>query len=218
MIEMKLQSNRTHMKPNFLIVAGLLLALGMFSTSAEDAAKRYEVDPVASSIKWHGAKVGTDHYGKVKLKSGWLTVAGGRITGGEFVADMNSISNNDLSTKKGFFGGESDNQKLVDHLKSADFFNVKKFPESKFVITKVETKADGTYQLTGDMTIRGISMSLGFAATVKIDGDTLRGTAKPAFDRAQHNVKFHSGTIAQLGDKLIEDNVPLEVELVAKTK
>lgn len=205
------------MNSKSLIIAGLMLALGGFTLQAQsslkdqETGKRYEIDPAASAVKWHGAKVGTDHYGTVKLKSGWLTVAEGRITSGEFVADMNSIINTDLTSK-------SQNAKLVGHLKSADFFNVKKFPESKFVITKVEAKADGTQQLTGDMTIRGISKSLGFAATVKVEGDTLRGTAKLAFDRAQHDVKFHSGTLEKLGDKLIYDNVPLEVELVAKAR
>lgn len=207
------------MKSKSLIITGLVLALAGLTVQAQSSlkeketgvGKRYEVDPAASAVKWHGAKVGTDHYGAVKLKSGWLTVAEGRITGGEFVADMNSIINTDLTSK-------SENAKLVGHLKSADFFNGKKFPESKFVITKVEAKADDTQQLTGDMSIRGIRKSLGFAATVKVKADTLRGTAKLAFDRAQHDVKFHSGTLEKLGDKLIYDNVPLQVELVAKAK
>ena len=199
------------MKTQSLLIAGLVLGLAALNTRAGEAGQRYEVNPAASLIKWHGSKVGTDHYGQVQLKSGWLTLTDGRITGGEFVADMNSIVNTDLTSK-------SQNAKLVSHLKSADFFNVKKFPESKFIITKTETKADGTEQLTGDMTIRGIAKTLGFTATVKVEGDTLRGTARLVFDRAQHNVKFHSGTLQKLGDKLIYDHVPLEVELVAKAR
>lgn len=188
---------------------GFCLFTSALTLSAADG-RRYEVDSARSSVQWHGEKVGANHTGTISLKSGWLTVAGGKITGGEFVVDMNSIVNTDLTSK-------GQNQKLVNHLKSDDFFNAKKFPESRFVITGVETAGAGAYQLTGDMTIRGVTMSLKFTAAVTLDGDLLRGTAKLGFDRAKHEVKFNSGSFAtRLGDKLIYDNVPLEIELVAK--
>lgn len=212
-MKMKYQTNRA-----CLIIATVLLGLGLGITQAQEAAKRYEVDATASSIKWHGAKVGTDHFGKIRLKSGWLTLTGDQLTGGEFIADMTSISNDDLSTKKGFFGGQSDNAKLVGHLMSEDFFAVKKFPESKFVITKAAAKGGGDYEISGNMTIRGITQPLAFTANIKRDGTRVNGKGTLTFNRAKHDVKFHSGTIAQLGDKLINDDVPLDIELVAKTE
>lgn len=191
----------------------LLITLFPLTTPglAEETAKRYTVDTAASSIKWHGAKVGTDHFGKVRLKSGWLTLVADHITGGEFVADMTSISNDDLTS-------QSQNKKLIGHLMSDDFFAVKKFPESKFVITKATAKGGGNQELTGQMTIRGISQPLNFTATIKIADGQLTGKGKLTFNRAKHDVKFHSGTVAKLGDKLIYDDVPLDVELVAKAR
>jgi polyisoprenoid-binding protein YceI len=190
------------------LVATLALTGQGFSQAG---GKRFEVDPAASSIKWHGAKVGTDHFGKVRLKSGWLTLDGEQVTGGEFVADMTSISNDDLTSK-------SQNAKLVKHLMSDDFFNTKKFPESKVVIAKATPKGEGRHELEGLITIRNISQPLTFTAHITVAGDTLTGKGKLTFNRAKHEVKFHSGTAAKLGDKLIYDDVPLDVELVARAK
>lgn len=173
--------------------------------------KRYEVDPAASSIKWHGAKVGADHFGKVRLQSGWLTLESERITGGEFVADMTSITNDDLTKK-------SQNTKLVKHLLSDDFFNTKKFPESKVVIAQATPKGGGQHELTGLITIRNLSQPVSFTAHVTVAGDTLTGKGTLTFNRAQHEVKFNSGTVAKLGDKLIYDEVPLEVAIIARAK
>jgi len=174
--------------------------------------KRFEIDPVASSIKWHGAKVGADHFGKVRLKSGWLTLDGEQVTGGEFVADMTSITNDDLSKK-------SQNTRLVKHLLSDDFFNTKKFPESKVVIAQATAKGGGQHELTGLITIRNIAQPVTFTAHITVADDTLTGKGKLTFNRAKHEVKFNSGSFAtRLGDKLIYDEVPLEVALVARAK
>ncbi|MBK7652054.1 MAG: YceI family protein [Flammeovirgaceae bacterium] len=86
----------------------------------------------ASQLKWTGYHLAKsyEHNGNVKIKSGSLSVADGKINSGEFIIDMTTISNNDLTDAK-------DNTKLVNHLKSDDFFNAKKFPEAKVVVKKV---------------------------------------------------------------------------------
>ncbi len=199
-----------------VLTAALVTAAG--AAFAQNTATRYTVEPAASTIKWHGSKVGTDHFGKIRLKSGWLELKGGQLAGGEFIADMTSISNDDLSTKKGLLGGQSENAKLVGHLMSDDFFAVKKFPESKFAVTQATAKGGGDYEITGDITIRGITQPLTFTANIKTDSTRLTGKGKLTFNRARHDVKFHSGTVAKLGDKLIYDDVPLDIELVAKAE
>ena len=56
--------------------------------------------------------------------------------------DMTSITCADITDEKS-------NRRLVDHLKSEDFFSVVRFPTSKFVITKVEPKSTNEYTVTG---------------------------------------------------------------------
>jgi polyisoprenoid-binding protein YceI len=43
------------------------------------------------------------------------------------------------------------------HLRSADFFDVEKYPKLTFASTKVERGTDGNYKLTGDLTMHGIT-------------------------------------------------------------
>jgi polyisoprenoid-binding protein YceI len=49
------------------------------------------------------------------------------------------------------------------HLKSADFFEVEKYPTMNFKSTKVERKGDGEYAVTGDLTVHGVTKPVTFA-------------------------------------------------------
>jgi len=53
------------------------------------------------------------------------------------------------------------------HLKSPDFFDAAKFPEMKFVSTKVERgSGSNQYTMTGDLTIRGVTKQVSFPFTL----------------------------------------------------
>ena len=54
------------------------------------------------------------------------------------------------------------NSKRDEHLKSADFFDVAKFPTITFKSTKVEAAAGGGYRMTGDLTIHGVTKPVVF--------------------------------------------------------
>src|SRR5262245_41938803 len=45
-------------------------------------------------------------------------------------------------------------------LKSGDFFDVEEFPTMHFVSASTAAKPDGTFSMTGDMTIRGVTKRL----------------------------------------------------------
>lgn len=55
--------------------------------------------------------------------------------------------------------------KRDEHLKSPDFFDAKKFPKLTFKSTKI-AKAGAGYKLTGDLTIRDVTKSVTFDATL----------------------------------------------------
>jgi polyisoprenoid-binding protein YceI len=50
--------------------------------------------------------------------------------------------------------------KLDAHLKEADFFDVEKFPSLTFKSTSIRSTGDRDYEVTGDLTIRGVSKSV----------------------------------------------------------
>jgi polyisoprenoid-binding protein YceI len=60
---------------------------------------------------------------------------------------------------------ETGDAKRDDHLRSPDFFDVKKFPKLSFKSTKI-AKAGAAYKLTGDLTIRDVTKSVTLDATL----------------------------------------------------
>ena len=179
------------------------------------AATQYSVDPAASVVNWEGTKlVGGGHTGTIPVTNGQLMVAGGKLVGGKFTMDVRKLENTDL--------GEADGRdKLVGHLKSADFFDVEKYPMAEFVITNVQPageNAEGvTHNVTGNLTLKGESRSVTIPAIVSMDGNQLKASA-PAFtiDRKEWGMEYGSGSIAGIAqDKIINDEVGLELMLVA---
>ena len=49
------------------------------------------------------------------------------------------------------------NEQRDEHLKSPDFFESATYPKLTFVSTKFDRKSDDTYELEGDLTIKGIT-------------------------------------------------------------
>ena len=166
------------------------------------------VDPVASTLNWTAKKVGGGHNGTVKISKGTLAIAGDKLTGGNFVMDMTTIADADQSAR------------LTTHLKSDDFFSVEKNPTSTFVITKAAPvgKAKGgmaNYNITGNLTIKGITNPVTFPAVVKLNENGAEATAKIEIDRLKWDIKFRSGIIGTAADKIIEDTFVMDVKLVA---
>ena len=189
------------------IKSALALSVAIFMVLAfTNPAKveTYKVDTQASSIDWIGRKITGQHTGKIKISSGDLLVNGNAIKGGSFVMDMNSMN--------------SDSQKLTGHLKTDDFFSVEKNPTSKFVITKVTGAGKDRINVTGDLTIKGITQSISFPATVKKEGNAIVAVAKNVMiDRSKFDIRFGSKSFFNdIGDKAIDDNFELGINLVAK--
>ncbi|TDB65290.1 YceI family protein [Arundinibacter roseus] len=196
--------------------AGMLAAILLTAsvTMAEDGKKAttYKVDASKSELKWNGKKVTGEHFGVITLKEGSFSLDGAKLTAGSFVADMNSIVVQDITDKEY-------NGKLLGHLKSDDFFSVEKHPTATFVLTKATPKANGTIDVAGNLTIKGITKPISFPVTVSPskDGASVKGTM--VVDRAKYDMKFRSKSFfdeATLGDKLVYDDFTIEVNLVAK--
>lgn len=177
-----------------------LISLGIFAT---EPVKGGEIDVEASKIEWVGKKVTGQHSGTVAIKSGNLEMANGKITGGNFVIDMTSITVTDLS-------GDM-KKKLEGHLHSDDFFGVQSFPTATVNITNAKKLEGNKYDITADLTIKGITHPINFQASVMDN----KATADITVDRSKYNVKYGSGSFFDgLGDNLIYDNFNLSVSLV----
>ncbi|HAH57944.1 MAG TPA: hypothetical protein DCL86_07335 [Bacteroidales bacterium] len=171
------------------------------------------VDVDKSTISWEGSKPTGKHHGTIDLKEGKLILMDGKLAGGKFVIDMTSITNEDLTDPE-------QNQKLVNHLKSEDFFHVEKHPVSTFEITAVTPVENGganDYNVTGNLTMKDISKSVSFPATIEVTDDSVNAKTPPfIIDRSHWNVQFGSRTFFKdLQDKFINDEITLTIHLVA---
>lgn len=170
----------------------------------ETAGTELPVDASASSIKWLGNKVSGEHFGEVTLTSGTLIVDGGKLTGGNFSVDLNTIDVQDME-------GEY-KDKLDGHLRSDDFFDVANHPEATFVITSVVDGAnDGEVVISGNLTMRGESKNITFDANVtEVSETSVRANADFNIARKDWGVSY-----AGQADDLISDEFNLKIELVA---
>jgi len=169
------------------------------------------VDITKSILHWKGTKPTGAHNGTVSIKDGDLLIEEGKVKGGEFVIDMSTVKVLDIPIdNKG-------NGKLVGHLTSADFFDIAKYPTSKFVITNVEEKEDKVH-VTGNLTLKDVTKSITIPATVTTEaGVTTFASEKFMVNRADFNVKYGSKSFFDnLKDKFIDDN--MELSFVVKTK
>ena len=110
------------------------------------------------------------------------------------------------------------------HLKSADFFDVDRYPAITFRSTRVQSSADGL-QIVGDLTIHGVTKEI----TLKVDGPTpvlkdgrgnlKRGaTGTTTIDRREFGLVWNRAVEA--GGVLVGDDVQItiDVELTRKVE
>jgi polyisoprenoid-binding protein YceI len=110
---------------------------------------------------------------------------------------------------------DTGDQKRDDHLKGADFFDVKKFPKVTFKSTKI-AKAGAAYKLTGDLTIRDVTKSVTLDATLSAPVKTPWGNQARAakitgkIKRSDFGLKWNKALEA--GGVLVGEDVTLDVK------
>jgi len=176
-----------------------------FMNQAIYSQENFSVNVDSSTLNWKGYKPTGSHTGTINLVSGNIVLKDNSITGGNFVTDMNTIKDADGSAK------------LEGHLKSEDFFEIAVFPISKFEITEIANKGE-RIQVTGNMTIKGITKQITFPATLLVNEDSLSLTSDTfQINRADFNVKFKSKSFFNdLKDKFVDDEFDFQVTVVAK--
>ena len=168
------------------------------------------VDTAISVLTWIGNKPTGSHNGTVAIKSGALLVEEGVLKGGEFVIDMNTITNLDMA-------GSDGAGKIEGHLKAADFFDIAVYPTSKFVITNVE-EVEGKLAVTGNLQIKDVTKSITIPAMISVEGGVTTFKSDVFnVDRADFNVKYGSKRwIEGLKDKFINDLMEMSFEVKTK--
>ncbi len=104
------------------------------------------------------------------------------------------------------------------HLKSADFFDVEKFPEMTFVSKNVVRTGDDEYKVTGDLTIHGVTREVALAVEgpgpeVKDPWGNLKtgASAKTKINRKDFGLVWN--VALETGGVLVGDDVQIQLDL-----
>jgi polyisoprenoid-binding protein YceI len=128
-------------------ILGLILLTSTFSYAAPTT---YKVDPAHSFVLFRIKHMDVGHvYGRFNEPNGTITIDDADPAKSSFTLE--------LQTQR----VDTGIAKRDDHLRSPDFFNAKQFPAIKFASKEVK-KSDKGYEVTGDLTLHGVTKSITF--------------------------------------------------------
>ncbi len=166
--------------------------------------KATKVNFTESKVKWKGEILGYYyHTGAIDLKDAKLELKDGSLVGGSFIVDMNTIKTTDNNYD---IGNGSTPERLISHIASSDFFDVKNFPIAKFEIKEV--KGD---EATGMLSIRGITHE------EKVENISLHeedGKEKLSGNLLFNHKKYNVSWQHPVKEKVLSEDIKIEIELV----
>ncbi len=188
---------------NKLILTSIMVLLAVFSSPAQT---NWETDPAHSNINFTIAHmVIADVTGKFNDFSCTIQSPGEDFTNAQVEVNIKS---NSIFTN---------NEKRDTHLRSADFFDVEKYPLISFKSTSFEKTGENTYKISGMLTMHGISKPVVLDARYKglikdPWGNTKAGfKASTSLDRYDYDLKWN--TTLEAGGLLVGKVVSIEINL-----
>lgn len=120
--------------------------------------------------------------GKFGKFSGTVQATDGKLTEITVVIDTASL--------------ETEIEKLTNHLKSPDFFDVRQHPEAKFVSKSIEVADDGETVVTGDLTLLKETKPISFPAKVEV-GKEIKLDAEFVINRVDFGMDYGTDNVAE---------------------
>jgi polyisoprenoid-binding protein YceI len=108
------------------------------------------------------------------------------------------------------------------HLRTNDFFDAEHYPTITFSSTSIEQAGPSTFEVTGDLTIRGVTrqvtleVELTGAAKDPWGGERIGFEASTVINRKDYGVSFDAPLEA--GGVLVSDKVTIEIDIEAVKK
>lgn len=203
----------THLARTLAIVLPLLLAAACANPASDKpqavtseaapaapaavAGEKYLITPGNSKIEFVGSKVTGSHNGLFGKFSGAIDYTGqpekSPVT---ITIDLDSLT--------------TDDPKLTNHLKTADFFDVAKYPQATFESTEIKAGGDkgATHTITGNLNLHGVTKSITFPATIAVTPTAITVDSSFAINRKEFGINY-----AGASDNLIRDDVVLTLRV-----
>jgi polyisoprenoid-binding protein YceI len=166
------------------------------SSTEAIATKTYAVDGVHSTVLFkirHGGV--SNFYGRFNKVEGSI----------EF--DKSDVTNSLMSFNIPTSSVDTNNKDRDDHVKNAEFFNARQYPEISFESTSIEEVSDGVYTLKGNLSFHGETKEI-TADLTEVRTGTFRGKPVMGFEANFSIQRSDYGITKYLADDL-SDNGPL---------
>jgi polyisoprenoid-binding protein YceI len=160
------------------------------TTALQSLTGTYTIDPAHSSIGFTAR-----HAMVTKVRGTFNEFEGTAVLDGDTPASSSArvtIKVHSIDTRNG---------QRDDHLRSNDFFSMDEFPEITFVSTGARQVDENTFELTGDLTVKGVTKSV----TIPFE---YQGAAQDPFGNTR--VGFEGSTVINRKDFGVNFNAPLE--------
>ena len=201
--------------PLYLLAGALLLLAAACADPAADAPQAEVSEPAPeaapaaepaaatvymlsddSTIGFVGSKITGSHEGGFESFEGKVSVTGDTPESAsvEVTIDTTSLW--------------ADDERLTGHLKSADFFEVETYPTATFTSTSIAANDDGTYTMTGNLDLHGVTKQISFPASIDLTEDGFTANAEFAIKRFDFNIVYPGKP-----DDLIRDDVLIKLDL-----
>ena len=174
-------------------------AAPVLSSSPATQAEKYLITPETSKIEFVGSKVTGSHHGAFEKFSGTIDYAGqpekSRVT---ITIDMGSVT--------------TDTPDLTKHLKTADFFDVAKYPQATFESTEIKAGGEkgATHTVTGNLQLHGVTKSITFPGTIVVSPGVITIDSTFSINRKDFGINYTGAA-----DNLIRDEVVLTLRIRA---
>ena len=186
-----------------LLSSGALIAQGMSKPGSPDPSKvtggTYEVEGGHTQILFAYDHMGfSNNMGIIAMPTGTLTLDPKNLAAAKVTVEV-PIANLRTAIPK-----------LDEHLMKADFFDAEKFPTATFVSTGVKVDGATTAEITGNLTIKGVTKP------VTLDAAFYGAGTGPAQMGGKENVGFSATTAIKRSDFGMGYGVPVvgdEIEL-----
>jgi|TARA_B100001250_G_scaffold412297_1_gene443135 polyisoprenoid-binding protein YceI len=193
----KIDSSSVKKEKQSKVVNSIQLKKGKYNTIENSSEVLWE-------CMWLG---GAKHNGSVNLISGKLDVRENAEIEGTFIVDLASMNCFDLKN-------EGANKKLISHLKSDDFFDVKNHPKAFLKLLSAENIGGNDFRFNGELTIKGKTNPIVFQGKVTEHSPQYEADLYLVFDRSKYDVRYRSASLfSDLGDRIIADDVKLNVKV-----
>ncbi len=161
--------------------------------------QKYLITPQNSKIEFIGSKVTGKQNGSFGEFSGQVDYAG-------------SPENSRVSITIKTESITTDAADSTKHLKTADFFDVAKYPEATFVSTAIKPGGEkgATHTVTGNLTLHGVTKAITFPATINVTPDAATVESNFSINRKDFGINY-----AGAADNLIRDDVVLTLHVRA---